>query len=208
MGEALSGFDSALFLLINGAHHPAADCFFRCVTWLGNGWVVAPLLAAIVAAKVPRKHIARVFICGAIGLTLGGMVNSQIKRQVNRPRPVAFFAPEHSRAAIAGKDSIAAAHAGDVRLLGPDYTSRSFPSGHTNTAFAAATFMALLFGGWWYMSFTVAVLVGYSRVYLGVHFPLDAAGGAFLGSGMMWIVFMLSGCGRKYRLTRESHAEQ
>ncbi|MBN1578274.1 MAG: phosphatase PAP2 family protein [Chitinispirillaceae bacterium] len=202
MVEALSGFDAALFLLINGAHHPAADWFFRLVTWLGSGWVVAPLLMGIVAVKVPRKHLVRVLLCGIVGLTLGGVVNSQIKRQVNRPRPVVFFAPEHSRADAADNGSRNVPPARGVRLLGPDYTTWSFPSGHANTAFAAATFLALLFGGWVYESFIIALLVGYSRVYLGVHFPLDAAAGALLGTGMMWIVFLVSGCGRKCRLPR------
>ncbi|MGN6618082.1 MAG: phosphatase PAP2 family protein, partial [Ilyomonas sp.] len=59
------------------------------------------------------------------------------------------------------------------------YTTSSFPSGHTGTAFSFYLLFCLIFHKkWWiWAGFTGALLVGYSRVYLAQHFPLDVAGG-------------------------------
>jgi undecaprenyl-diphosphatase len=206
MIETLQRFDTALFLMINGAHHPAADLFFKAITNLGSGWVVTPVLLVIAFVKVPRQRLARVIACGAIGLSLSGIVNSQIKHAVHRERPVGYFGKQE--AAPEASASITAPQRHRIRLVGPAYRSRSFPSGHTNTAFASATLCALLFGGWWFTAYAVAVLVGYSRVYLGVHFPLDAAAGALLGAGVMALIMWGFGCLRKTVTSRSIHDKQ
>ena len=59
--------------------------------------------------------------------------------------------------------------------------SNSFPSGHTSTAFAAATVLARLEPRAGPAFFVLAAAIGHSRLYVGVHFPLDVACGAALG---------------------------
>ena len=59
--------------------------------------------------------------------------------------------------------------------------SRSFPSGHTAAAFAFATGVAHVLSPAGPPLYALAALVGYSRVHTGVHYPLDAASGAFCG---------------------------
>jgi undecaprenyl-diphosphatase len=59
--------------------------------------------------------------------------------------------------------------------------SRSFPSGHTATAFAAATMLTLLFPRGAPAFYVLASAIAYSRLYLGVHFPLDVVGGIVIG---------------------------
>ncbi len=61
--------------------------------------------------------------------------------------------------------------------------SHSFPSGHTSMAFSTAMSMSLIYPKWYVIvpSFVWAASVGYSRMYLGVHYPSDVFAGAFLG---------------------------
>jgi membrane-associated phospholipid phosphatase len=63
--------------------------------------------------------------------------------------------------------------------------SPSFPSGHTSMAFSTATSVSLLYPKWYVIvpAYTYACAVGYSRMYLGVHYPSDVLAGAILGSG-------------------------
>jgi membrane-associated phospholipid phosphatase len=59
--------------------------------------------------------------------------------------------------------------------------SHSFPSGHATTSFACATVLALMIPGLALPVFVLAAAVAWSRVYVGVHFPLDVLAGAVLG---------------------------
>ena len=63
--------------------------------------------------------------------------------------------------------------------------SYSMPSGHTSICFATATAVSLIYPKWYVIApmYTWASLVGYSRMYLGVHYPSDIVAGAIVGSG-------------------------
>jgi undecaprenyl-diphosphatase len=57
----------------------------------------------------------------------------------------------------------------------------SFPSGHAATSFACATMLALIAPRYAAAFFVLAAAIAWSRVYNGVHYPLDVVGGAALG---------------------------
>lgn len=69
----------------------------------------------------------------------------------------------------------------------------SFPSGHTTTAFATATALSLSFNKWYVTvpSYLYAGLVGYSRMRLGMHYPLDVFGGIVVGVGAGLLTWQL-----------------
>lgn len=59
--------------------------------------------------------------------------------------------------------------------------SPSFPSGHTTTSFACATVLSALVPKATPAFVLLAAAIGYSRLYVGVHWPLDVAAGVVLG---------------------------
>ena len=68
--------------------------------------------------------------------------------------------------------------------------STSFPSGHTSTSFAVATALSRAYPKWYVIipAYVWAGAVGYSRMYLGVHYPSDVFGGALLGTTTSWLL--------------------
>jgi undecaprenyl-diphosphatase len=69
----------------------------------------------------------------------------------------------------------------EPKTLVPLPHDASFPSGHAATSFAAATTLSLAFPRFAPFLYVLAAAVSFSRVYVGVHYPLDIFGGAVLG---------------------------
>ncbi|MBN1999234.1 phosphatase PAP2 family protein, partial [candidate division KSB1 bacterium] len=66
-----------------------------------------------------------------------------------------------------------------IRINPPD--KFSFPSGHTAGAFVMATMISVFYPAWTIPGYTMASVIGVSRVYNGVHFPTDVMAGVLLG---------------------------
>lgn len=76
-------------------------------------------------------------------------------------------------------------------LLIPPLGDASFPSGHTAACFAAATAIYAENRFWGRIAYAFGVLMGFSRLYLGVHFPTDVLAGAMAGTLMAVLVIRL-----------------
>lgn len=70
----------------------------------------------------------------------------------------------------------------EVHTFWPCPRSFSFPSNHAANIFGAAFFLSWIYRPWSPLLIALAALVGYSRVYVGEHYPLDVLGGAVLGA--------------------------
>lgn len=191
--ESLQAFDNNLFIAINSAHTPFFDIIFQIITFLGTAFIAVPILLLIVYRTIPQKQRSRIVLFAAMSLSASGIVNQGIKSIVHRPRPLGYFISE-SQVKCSG-NSVRPVYT--VHILGPHLKYRSFPSGHTNTAFATATILVLLYGGWYWISFLMASLVAYSRIYMGVHFFSDTLGGALLAIAIVLIFYQLFGI-KKY----------
>ena len=75
--------------------------------------------------------------------------------------------------------------------------THSFPSGHATVAFACATTLALAVPRLRIPLYVLAALIAFSRVYVGVHYPLDVLAGAVLGVGIAKALRMLAGALRR-----------
>lgn len=69
----------------------------------------------------------------------------------------------------------------DIILLIPKPTGFSFPSNHTASSFAAATTIWFINKRFGFISFVLAFMIGFSRLYLYVHYPTDVITGALAG---------------------------
>jgi undecaprenyl-diphosphatase len=78
----------------------------------------------------------------------------------------------------------------------------SLPSGHAASSFACATILAFYAPRWSPAFFLLAAAIAWSRVYVGVHYPLDVLGGAVLGVVIAIALRWLSGALRRSRRVR------
>ena len=88
-------------------------------------------------------------------------------------------------------------------ILIPPLADFSFPSGHTSASFAAATALDAIHTRWRIESSHLAACMGFSRMYLGVHFPSDVVAGALIGFGMSRLTLFLI---QKWQ-TKQRHKE-
>ena len=79
----------------------------------------------------------------------------------------------------------------DYIPLIPPVGDPSFPSGHTSASFAAATAIYAVDKKWGIAAYIFAAVMGFSRLYLGVHFPTDVLAGALVGTAAAMIVIKI-----------------
>lgn len=167
MLDFILDLDKKLFVLINSKWTaPWADQFFPAVTDLHKTpffkFVMIPILILVFMWRRGIKNglIVFLFCLMAVGAS-DGFGNYAFKKTVQRARP----------GDTAGLQ---------VQARSP-YGGYSFVSNHATNMFCFASFIAVVFPAASASVYAIAIIVGYSRVYNGVHFPTDVLCGALLG---------------------------
>lgn len=168
MLELLTKFDTQLLLFFNGNHNAFWDNFFWVYTHLPV-WI--PTLAAILYVLIRSKKQDAIWIILAIALTI--LVADQISSSVLKPW-VARLRPTRDPS-LEGLVHIVRGYTGG---------KFGFVSSHAANSIGIALFTSLIFRN---KAFTLsifiwAVLNAYSRIYLGVHYPLDIICGGAIGA--------------------------
>ncbi|MEU6673143.1 phosphatase PAP2 family protein [Streptomyces sp. NPDC046925] len=165
----LIALDHRTFDAVATRHWPGADRFLPRLSRSANhGLLWFGVAAGIAATGSPRAR--RAALRGSSSLALASAaVNTLGKRSVRRARPLLDGVPL-------------------MRQLKRQPVTTSFPSGHSASAAAFATGVALESRGWGAGVAPVAAAVALSRVYTGVHFPSDVLAGAALGAGAAFAV--------------------
>jgi hypothetical protein len=165
----VQALDARLYLSVNGQPHPRSlDLLCNAITVVTTGgwvWILGTLLARRLGVPGSGPALRAVVPCVAISTWLA---EYPIKAYFRRRRPFIDVV----RALVVGKEP----------------GSWSFPSGHTCAAFAAAWSL-----GWHWprlrpLFFGIAAAVGYSRVFVGAHYPGDVATGAALGVALSELI--------------------
>ena len=141
------------------------DPLFRGLTYAATQGLLW-LLLALVLAYLWRRPAVLVYVL--LADVLADLSSSALRAAIPRDRPPLHY-PEPAPL---------------VHVPG----SHSFPSGHSATSFACAAMLASFRPRLTLPLFLLAAAVAYSRVYVGVHYPLDVLGGALLGVAVAGLV--------------------
>src|SRR3990172_6006025 len=160
--DAILRFDRNLFYLINGRlTNPFLDAFMPFMSEKSTLFFIVIVGAVLVLVKGKRKDFSWLVLV-VVAVLVSDLLAATLKNVFLRMRPC--HALEY------------------VRLLMGCGGSYSFPSGHATNIFSAAVLLSARHARYTPVFLMIAVGVSYSRVYVGVHYPLDVVGGAALGT--------------------------
>lgn len=169
-------FDSSIFRLINGAHTPWADD----IMWIiSTRWFFIPLYVFLLwlVYRKYRRQTVPILISVALMILVSDQLSVAVKNLVSRPRPC------HNSTLSA-----------DVHLVNNKCGGLyGFYSSHASNTAALSMFLGLLLRNG-LLTTTLGIwtfLVGYSRIYLGNHYPADILAGWIGGAGIAWVAFSL-----------------
>jgi len=169
--------DQQLLLFLNSLNSPFFDQVMHAIS---NKLIWAPLYLAILTylgLKFKRRFLVILFFV-VLGITLADQTSVQLfKNTIQRLRPC-------HEPALEGLVHLVNGECGGLY---------GFVSSHATNSFFVAVFSLLFIRKKWYSVIIIcwALIVGYSRIYLGVHYPGDVICGSMLGASTGWLIFKL-----------------
>ena len=179
MIEYLNALDTRLFLFLNGKHNIFLDFVMY---WFSDKLVWIPmylLIAFFIVKQFKMKGVVMLLMVGVVIALSDQTASHLIKNAVQR------FRPSHEPALV-GLVHLSKAGAGGMY---------GFVSSHAANAFGVSTFLYFVLDNRFkplkYWLFTWAVLVSYSRIYNGVHYPGDVIVAACIATFIGWVMSKL-----------------
>lgn len=174
LNEFIVNIDVAIYQFVDSIMNPVLDTIFTFITHLGDTPGIIWFIIGI-CLLIPKKT-RKLGILLFAGLAISSVINNLVlKELIARPRPYNLD-PEVW---------LNAGYTYEWPGLIKQSSSWSFPSGHTSTSIGAA-FALLLACRKKYLAvgiptFILSLLVGFSRIYVHVHYPTDVIAGAIVG---------------------------
>lgn len=177
--DTLVARDQQALIYLNGLGSESWDGFWLLIT---NKWVSIPLYLLLLLFSVRYfgwKKTASILLIVTAMIAASDQLANLFKYSFERLRPC------HEPAV-----------ASVIRLVKPSCGGKfGYFSAHAANSFALAVFFSLVFHRRWRFWIPVllswASLVAFSRIYLGVHYPLDVITGTLVGSGIAWLAYLL-----------------
>lgn len=165
--QAIHELGIEFILFIQSFHSPLLDQFFHAVTQFGGGAYLF-LIPLLIWCFAPRLGLR-----AALAMLVAQFIVMVMKDYFGQPRPFQI----------------------DPRILSDGEWGLSFPSGHAQGAMVYYGLIAAVVARRWVTVLLgiIIFLVGFSRAYLGVHYPHDVVAGWVLGAGLLYLWLTLEG---------------
>ncbi|MDQ6765205.1 MAG: phosphatase PAP2 family protein [Verrucomicrobiota bacterium] len=187
--------DQAVFHLINERWtSPVLDLFMAAISDV-QIWKPLLILVALYVLIFRNFRGRALVLCIALTLLVSDtLVVKSLKTAVGRLRPkqaqsvrmVQLQRTSPEFLTLFKRPTIRYSDASDRNTSGP-----SFPSGHVTDNVVIATCCLLFFRRWGWLYLIVAAAIGYSRIYLGAHWPSDVVATAFMAAGETFVIVAL-----------------